>query len=87
MTGGETMITIDRNGDQILIEWSSGKREWISEDDYRAYALGTKPIPNVLEAGETEPEPVPDIKVVKGRVAKKATSPVRPIEDDGAPRA
>ena len=80
MTGGETMITIDRNGDQILIEWADGKREWITVEDYRAYALGTKPIP-------VFPEIKPEIKVVKGRVAKKATSPVRPIKDDGAPRA
>lgn len=82
MTGGETMITVDRNGDQILIEWADGKREWITEEDYRAYALGTKPIPVFPEI-----KPVPEIKVVKGRVAKKATSPVHPIEDDGAPRA
>ena len=70
----------DRNKNQVLVKVDPlGIAEWISLEKYNALVAA--------EAGETEPEPVPDIKVVKGRVAKKATSPVRPIEDDGAPRA
>lgn len=76
------MTIVDREGDKVLVEWTNGTQEWITEDDYRAYALGTKPIPVFPEI-----KPVPDTKVVKSRVAKKAISPVRPIEDDGAPRA
>lgn len=70
----------DRNKNQVLVKVDPlGIAEWISIEQYNALVAD--------EEGETVPEPVPDTKVVKGRVAKKAKSPVRPIEDDGPPRA
>lgn len=76
------MTIVDREGDKVLVEWTNGTQEWISVEDYQAYSSGMKAMPVFPDI-----KSVPDTKVVKGRVAKKATSPVRPIEDDGAPRA
>lgn len=71
------MTTIDRNGDQILVRWFDGKQEWISEDDYRAYALGTKPIP-VPAPGPIEERPQP------GGGGDDGVND--PMTDDGPPR-
>lgn len=70
------MTTVDRNGDQILIQWADGTREWISEDDYRAYALGTKQIP-VPAPGPIQDRPVP------GGGDDDVNDP---MTDDGPPR-
>lgn len=74
----------DRRPREVLVKVDPlGIAEWISIEQYNALVAAEEaanaPVPPI--------EPVPDTKVVKGRVAKKAKSPVRPIEDDGPPRA